>query len=1041
MILELCALTAIALGDAQAKAQPIVRLVAVTKDHQADVARELGLDGVLVGQNPDRFLTVKVSGTKGGREAIARLKSRWPVFEPEAAKLNRYSLTSTRRHIAYLEARARLSGNDGSNGESGVDFYEALEYYLEPRVGPNGLFDTEAVDRAVAHRDQMPKAFIPKASQGGQTPSGSASFSYVGPKSLDIPYNQYYGIQPLGGRVNGIAYAPSDPTTIYLATAGGGVWKSTDSGTNWSFKSSGWTYLQTNCVDVDPTDPNTVLVGIGDYYGFPSGTRGIARTTDGGSSWYTMGNAEFGDQIVTRVMFHPDDPDICIALTAGSTGDIWRSTDGGVTWAATNAPAGNWDDIDYCVSSGGSRALWAVGGNGEAGGRIYRSTNFGASWTAVSEPTTTSQTIMDVACSKSVAGKVWVLCPGGNEMYKTTNSGSSWTDLNLTSDPGFPNALGSDSDYNWSQDTYDLHVTASAYGDTEYLFCGLITLAVSTDSGSNWTDLSDSYSSSTSYMHNDQHCMDVNPANGSIVLAGGDGGVFYWYDLPTPLGWSYASKNGNLYNHQFYAMAVHPTSYSTYVMGGMQDNASGASRGNMSDWDNLYAGDGGWCAFHPTSPGTHYTTSQNGSVFRYTSSSDTSADEISFDWSDVNFIAPMVLANSGSNLLLGANNTVLTYLDLGVGDAWIPSMDMGSGTGNDVRTLAVGISNTQRVYAGCDDGDLYRSDDGGSTFTQIDGSLPNSAIGGVACSWSTSTDVIVGFEGSSGGLYRCTSTTAATPSWTSVSGSGSTALPASPINCVMRDPYNEGTWYVGTDVGAFMTTNYGVSWANMNPLGIGNVPVNMFAIPPDKSYLYAATFGRGIWKIALKSITFDSLSLSSTSVYGNKSATATIRLSDPAPPGTLALIVDGSSYITVPSEVTFTTGSSSKTFTVSTSQVYGSSVVGYVYVTCMGTLRSVALTIKPYPIVSTLTMFPSSVTGGTSSTATATLSAAAPYSGTVTFTDNSFVSNAPGAASISAGATSRSVTVTTSHVLVTTIATITATYMGTSKTATLTIHT
>lgn len=1036
MILELCAIAALAKVD---KA-PVVRLVAVPKASHSEVAAAVGTRGDLIGTNPDGFLKVKVAATPEGRAVITALKKKWQVFEPEAAILDRSSLPSTRRHVAYLKAGFKMRGNKGENGESGVDFYEALEYYLERRVGPDGKLDKDGIEAAVKHRDQMPEAFIPKQSSGGNTPSGSASFSYVGPKSLDVPYNQYYGVQPLAGRVNGIAYAPSNPEVVYLATAGGGVWKSTDSGSNWSFKSgstSSWTYLHTTCVDVHPDNENIVLVGTGDYYGFfTAQTQGIKRSTDGGSTWTTVGSAQFGNNIVTRVMFHPDNNNVVIALTAGATGDIWRSTDGGVTWAATNAPSGNWDDIDFCVSSGGSRALWAVGGNSESGGRIYRSTNQGSTWTAVSEPTTSTQTIMDVACSKSVAGKVWVLCPGGNEMFRTTNSGSSWTDLNLSSDPGFPNALGSDSDYNWSQDTYDLYVEASAFGGTEYLFCGLITTAVSTDNGNNWTNLTDSYSSTNSYGHNDQHCLEANPANGSIVILGSDGGVQRWMDMPAPLGWSYASLNSNLYNTQFYAMAVHPTSYSTYVMGGTQDNASPASRGNMTNWDNLYAGDGGWCAFNPSSPGTHYTTAQNGAVFQYTSAGDTSASEISpsAGWSDVNFIAPLVIANSGANLLIGANNSVMRYQPL-VG--WFAANSFGAG--NDVNTMAVGISNTDRVYAGCDDGDLWRSDNGGITFTEISNTLPNSTIGGVACSWASSTDVIVGLQRSTGGLYRCSNTTAASPTWTSLSGSGSTALPASPINCVMRDPYNEGTWYVGTDVGAFMTTNYGVSWANMNPLGIGNVHVNAFAIPPDKSYLYVATFGRGIWRIPIKSVTFTNFTVSASSVYGDRTLTGTITLSDPAPPSAVATITDGSSYVTVPSSVTVSKGSSTKAFTITTLQRFGSSVSATVYVSCLGTLRSATFTILPYPTVSTLGMSPSSVRGGTSSTATATLSAAAPFSGTVSFTDNSTAVSAPGNATINAGASTRAVSVPTVSVTSTTTATITATYKGTSRTATLTV--
>jgi hypothetical protein len=393
----------------------------------------------------DGFLEVRPKHRGALLEHLKKAKVEF-VFPDSATSVDRQSLPSVKEHIGYIKARAKLLGT-GDKYKKTAGFYEALAYYLESRVGPDGKVDRDAIMRAVAQREKLPPAWI-----GSDTRAPSAAFNYVGPKNLDIPYVPYFGTPPLSGRVNGIAYAKSNPNVIYLATAGGGVWKSTDQGGNWSFKSNNWSFLHTTCVAVHPTNENIVLVGTGDYYGmFGEQTFGIMRSTNGGTSWTNVGGPEMATDVVTRIVFDPDNPNVVLALTNSPDGDIWRSTDGGVNWAHTNAPGGSWDDIDYGIRQGGVREFFAVSGNSEAGGNIYRSDDAGATWTQVGDATSTTQPIMDVACSKKTFGKVWVLHPGGDTIYRSSNSGGSWTNLNLTSEPTFPNAFGDDPRFNWGQ--------------------------------------------------------------------------------------------------------------------------------------------------------------------------------------------------------------------------------------------------------------------------------------------------------------------------------------------------------------------------------------------------------------------------------------------------------------------------------------------------------------------------------------------------------------------------------------------------------------
>jgi photosystem II stability/assembly factor-like uncharacterized protein len=998
-----------------------------------DQARALVGDvGRVSGRTGDGFFSVELGANQTRESAIARLSEKVRfVFDPSASQIDRRSLPSVKQHIAYVKARSQILGEGRAEARKSAGFYEALAFYLEPRVGLDGRIDQSLIERAVQQRELLPIADF------GRDPRAPVSgFSYAGPRDLAPPYRQFFGTGAMSGRINGIGWSRSNPNVIYAASAGGGVWRSTDQGATWAFRSQGWTFQHATCVAVHPTNANAALVGTGDYYGFfGAQTMGIMRTTNGGLNWTQVGRSQFGNQIVTRILYHPDNPNMVLALTAGASGDIWRSTDAGVTWSATNAPAGNWDDIDYGPLSGSTRQIYAVGGNGESGGRIARSTDLGATWTILNDATSTTQAIMDVACSKLDFGKVFVLHPNSNTIFRSVNGGSSWTNLNLTSEDTFPNALDESNPlYNWSQDTYDLCLETSRYNDTEYLWCGLITLAVSRNDGDTWYDIGRSYRT-TSRIHNDQHSFTPHPTLGYVGLVGNDGGIYRVTYIPG-VSDTIVSVGGKMATTQFYHMSVHPTLYNEQVMGGTQDNASPASRGDMLGWVGLQGGDGGWSAFQPSDPAKHVTTSQNGSIYRYSSLTDMEPSELApaGGWQSVNFIAPVVYAGTG-RLLIGANRGVQRWIGV---RSWLPSSP--ADFGSQVRTLSVGLNNRSRVYAGCNNGRIWRSDDEGETFTRIDlGPLPGSDVGAIACSWTNSTDVLVGFQSPTGGLFRCEDTLATTPIWTPVSGAGPTALPQTPINAIIRDPLQSSVWYVGTDIGAFMTTDSGLTWQNMNPLFLDNVHVNAFAIPADKSFLYVATFGRGIWRIPLQTNEFTSFTLSRTEVFGGESISGTVQTSLPAPPGTSVQLATNSSYLNLPQGVVVPVGSKTVSFTIGTDQVFSSNRPAVIFAKCLGTTRYETVVLKPYPYVSSFVLAKSYLYGGTSTTGTATLSAPAPFVGSFDFSDNSVFVQMVTPVTIAAGDTTRATVISTTQPAVVESATLTAAYRGTSRTATLTV--
>ncbi|MEZ0324290.1 MAG: WD40/YVTN/BNR-like repeat-containing protein [Fimbriimonas sp.] len=813
---------------------PSLKIEAIAK-----VAGQLGRLTSLTGTGLYR-LTLKDGLTAQNAKLALKKKGLDYVFSTETLRVDPNSLKSVEQHIEMKRASAKILRKTAE--EVGVDFYEALEFYLKPRVDENGLLPRDAYERGARQRARMPIARVGKKQNGvgALKVATGANWMFMGPQGLDVPYRQYYGVATISGRKNDVVYAKSAPSTMYAASAGGGVWKSTDGGTNWLPKSDGWKFLHSSTVAVSPTDANLVLAGTGDYVGFFSAqTFGIMRSTDGGATWTNVGVAELSDKIVSKIAFDPDDPNIVLA-TAGrgvTAGDIYRSIDGGQSWTRTGALDGSWDTVNYSPLeiSPGVRRAWACGGGTASGTKIAYSDDRGVTWTMVANPVgfTTVEQNLHVAASANDPDGVYVIGPINQRVYKSMNGGAAWTEITA--------GLNAD----WSQSDYDNFVTVGKNGANDVVYIGLISVHASPNGGSTWADIGLTATASAKW-HNDQHSMTLHPTNPNEGFVCADGGLAQVVYNPAGNSATFTMKNASFGDEQFYSLALHPTNLG-FIMGGTQDNATPASRNNLAAWKNLYAGDGGFAGFNKASPGTHYTTAQGGSVYRYDSDLDTTPVGVTPTGASV-FVTPLAMGNSGYTDPFTVTGNKLRRLSA---NRWTASKTTLS---SNAERVVVSSLNGQRIFTCHANGDIYMSTNNGSTLVKIDGNLPAFAIGSVCESRFTNYDmvaVIQTTDASVGRVYRCANVNVASPVWTDISGSGITGLPKVPFNCVTRDPYDANTIYAGSDIGAFMSTDGGATWSNMNGLGLPNVHVNELVVSNDKTWLYAATFGRGIWRIGL----------------------------------------------------------------------------------------------------------------------------------------------------------------------------------------------
>ncbi|MBX7135914.1 MAG: hypothetical protein K1X67_24865 [Fimbriimonadaceae bacterium] len=848
------------------------------KGEQAhEVAAVVGHRGRVVRLEPSGVYRVELRGQLDETLAALRFHARVANLRPVAPELatdilDTNSLAKMSGAIDLYKAKYRAfeerSGAKRDEEEEretpGLDYLEAHRFYLEERAYPNDEPDWPAWARAAQHRDAMP------AWNDGPSAQGLVgTWSYLGPTNLDTPYRIYYGLPPLNGRVNGVAYHPTDANTFYLVGAQGGVWKTTDGGVNYTPLSDKWEVMAASSVAVDPTNPNVIYVGTGDYPGSKPYCMGIMKSTDGGATWTNYGRSQFGTRAINKILLDPANPQIVLVTTgrgAGGNGFVWRSTDGGITWSSVITTSASWSDLTVGAPSGGQRYIYAAGGD-TAGGKIFRSQNQGATWTAIASPVTGTQSGLCISASVVDPNTVYLLTPSSRNIWKSTNAGASWTNVSA----GFVNGTNN---YNWSQGSYDFFMaTSKTPANADVIYVGLIDVVQSINGGASWQSVGGPAYSNSSIVHNDQHCIAINPLNPNQALVGGDGGIFRFTYTPASNTWAWNYLSRNLGITQFYRMAAHPTN-PNILLGGTQDNATPFCNGALGTWDNVGGGDGGYCEINPTSPGRQYSESQYLNIYKTTNSwGSSSGIGPSYGTDSVAFIAPFVLDPNNPNLLYAGTNYLYRYTDST--NTWATRLGATALTTGTIRAIAVAPGDSNRIYTGASDGQVWMSSNAGTSWTQINTgspSLPNRTITSISINPANKDDILITVSGTgTGHVYRCINTLAVTRVWQNLSGSLATGLPDVPVNSLARDLTNPQTmWYAATDVGVFATGDGGATWANATaPMGLPNTQVNDLKAVPGTGRLVAATYGRGMWSIQLSNL---------------QNVTGTIELQDYLPP-------------------------------------------------------------------------------------------------------------------------------------------------------------
>jgi PKD repeat protein len=724
--------------------------------------------------------------------------------------------------FAVQRAFNRYWANRPIKKGSGWKVFKRWEYMKQQRADFTGILPAPI---SITH------AFYEFKRKAGTTNSVfSGDWKCLGP--FNSP-GGYIGV----GRINAIAFSPTDPQTLYVGAPSGGFWITHNHGASWSPLTDNLPSLGVSAILIDKTDANTIYLGTGDRDAGDAAGIGIYKSNDGGNSWQQM-NTGVESATVGKIIQHPTQTQTLLAATSSG---IAVSTNGGLAW--TIKISGNFQDIQFNPAN--PSIVYA-----SASGAFYRSIDTGTTWTRISSgfPTTINRGAIGVGPSDP--NVVYFL------LSNSTNSGLSGfyksTDAGLTFQliASSPNILAGDcaGTDTGGQGWYDLTIAVES-NDINTIYIGGVNIWKSTTGGSSWQVLTGWSPSGCSgqTIHADQHFFGFSPLNGHLYI-GNDGGICYTADK----GSSFNEIAQNIPIAQVYKIGQHPLN-GNLLANGFQDNGSSYYDGSNKSWNLLNGGDGMTCAYDPVD-NIVYSTIYYGDIYRTTNgifNGQIAGNGVNNITEKGGWVTPFIIDQSNSNVMFaGYNNIWRTQncKDTPSSVRW-EKITMQSWTKN-INVIKQSTANPKILYYATENL-LFRTDDcmaSNVSFVTLNSYLPVKTKLITAIETHPTNENIV-YVITANQIFRSEDKGL---TWTEITLN----LPSIFMSSLIYNKrINEGL-YVGTDAGIYYKDNTMSSWVLFSTGFPLSVEVEDLAIYYDKTLqnndrIRAGTYGRGSWESTL----------------------------------------------------------------------------------------------------------------------------------------------------------------------------------------------
>jgi photosystem II stability/assembly factor-like uncharacterized protein len=694
------------------------------------------------------------------------------------------------------------------------------------------------------------------------------------PLALDHITWRHIGPASFGGRIDDIEAVPGNPSTMFVGTASGGVFKSVNNGVTWTTTfDRDASALSIGDIAIAPSDPNVIWVGSGEANNRQSSSwgDGVYKSVDGGETWKHMGLKE--THHIGRMAIHPSNPDVVFAAAMGhlwgpnEERGLYRTKDGGKTWQLVlfiNRDTGIGEvaiDADgrtvYAASYQRRRRGFGFVGGGP-GAALYRSLDGGDTWEKLSQGLPTGDLgRIGVDISKSRPNIVYAVIEhkSAGGVYRSDDRGATWTRQSGTN----------------PRPSYYSQIRVDPTNPDKVWILG--SFAVSLDAGKTFRS-----EHTSERIHTDHHALWIDPANPDHLLLGNDGGLYFSYDGAK--NWEFID---NLPIGQYYDIDIDGRD-PYWIYGGTQDNGTwgipsrttGLLGITNADVVNIAYGDGFYVAVDPNDHRTIYANSQSGRTYLVDLETREEQglrpvpidrkEEFRFNWS-----TPMLMSPHDSKIVYYGGNKLFMTNDRG--HRWQPispdltrnqdwkklpimgparsdqtlSRDDGVSDFGTITTIAESPVKAGVLYVGTDDGNVQMTSDAGRTWRDLTSKfkLPGPRwVSRVMASHHDGATAYVAFDGHQDDdfkPYLFKSTDSGT-TWTPVAGD----LPdGMVIHSLAEHPRNRDLLLAGTEFGLFVTTNGGRNWTLVR----GNLPrvrIDDILITPRENDIVLGTHGRSI---------------------------------------------------------------------------------------------------------------------------------------------------------------------------------------------------
>ncbi|MGH7714202.1 MAG: VPS10 domain-containing protein [Gemmatimonadaceae bacterium] len=684
----------------------------------------------------------------------------------------------------------------------------------------------------------------------------------------------------MSGRVADVEGVPGNPNVVYVGSASGGVWKTTNGGISWKPIFDSQPVASIGDIALEPGNPDVIYVGTGEAKPRNSASygNGVYKSTDGGATWKHIGLTN--SERIARIIVSPNYPRVVYVGVLGhvygpnAERGVYRSSNGGETWervlyiderhgVAELAMDPQNPNILYAGMWRFERKPWTHLSGSEEGG-VFKSVDGGRTWSKLTKGIPKLLGRIAVQPAPSNPNVVYVLAESNDgTLFRSDDRGETFTTVYRNVDivnRGF----------------YFTKMRVDPIDENRvYAISG--TMMLSIDAGKTFRRISNT-------THVDYHSLWIDPLNANRLWQSQDGGVAVSYDRGVT--WEPLL---NIPVAQFYSIYFDGRAPFYNVGGGLQDNGTwtGPVRSREpggianDDWRMISFGDGFQIAVHPNDPDVFLSEFQGGGIvwtnMRTREQFDVSPQPRRNDGGPVkdlkyrfNWNSPIVQSPHDGKIVYFTGNVIFKTNDFGLGGWEQISPDL---TTNDstkyvspggpvwkenttaeyhgtIISFAESVAQAGVLWAGTDDGNLQLSRDGGKNWSNLTARGPAvprfSPVSHVEPSRAAAGSAYVAYDRHMFDDLRpyVFKTTDFGATWSDVSGN----LPNGAYVHVLReDPKNPNLVYAGTELGFFASYTGGTTWQRLHAKNFPVVAVHDVLVHPVMNDLLLGTHGRAFW--------------------------------------------------------------------------------------------------------------------------------------------------------------------------------------------------